>query len=95
VDVYDPSVPNECPRLRLDLPPEANGVITKLTELRGLVDDPDDNLSRYVVEVAPDGTNNWMTMFMGTTEVADGGVLGKFDPTILEDGRYRLRLTPY
>ncbi|MCA6555209.1 MAG: putative Ig domain-containing protein, partial [Pseudanabaena sp. M114S2SP2A07QC] len=96
IDVYDPSVPPKAPEVRLDLNLIPDGIISKVTALRGLVDDPDDNLSRYRLEVAPLNTENWSTMFevLGT-EVASGGVLGKFDPTAIDDGIYRVKLTAW
>jgi RHS repeat-associated protein len=94
IDVFDSSVPQKAPEVRLNLIPD--GIISKVTALRGLVDDPDDNLSRYRLEVAPLNTENWSTMFevLGT-EVASGGVLGKFDPTAIDDGIYRVKLTAW
>ncbi|MFO0127027.1 MAG: putative Ig domain-containing protein, partial [Pseudanabaena sp.] len=96
IDVYDLSVPPKAPEVRLDLNLIPDGIISKVTALRGLVDDPDDNLSRYRLEVAPLNTENWSTMFevLGT-EVASGGVLGKFDPTAIDDGIYRVKLTAW
>jgi RHS repeat-associated protein len=96
IDVFDSSVPQKAPEVRLDLNLIPDGIISKVTALRGLVDDPDDNLSRYRLEVAPLNTENWSTMFevLGT-EVASGGVLGKFDPTAIDDGIYRVKLTAW
>jgi RHS repeat-associated protein len=92
VYVYDPARPNGAPNVRLDLNLITDGIIKGVTEIRGLVDDPDDNLRLYTLEIAPLDTENWQVMFFGNAEVGDGEVLGKFDPTIIEDGVYRVRL---
>jgi RHS repeat-associated protein len=51
-----------------------------------------DNLLRYTLEYSPEGQNQWTRFASGTTSVADGP-LGTFDPTLLVDGFYDVRLT--
>ncbi|MBX9253632.1 tandem-95 repeat protein [Desmonostoc muscorum CCALA 125] len=93
ITVIDPSQPANAPEVALDLDRIANGVITKVTDIFGQVTDTDDNLKDYVLEVAPIGTDNWITMFKGSAEVASSNSLGKFDPTFIADGTYQVRLT--
>ncbi|BAZ48519.1 YD repeat protein [Nostoc sp. NIES-4103] len=93
ITVIDPSQPANAPEVALDLDKIANGVVTKVTDIFGKVSDADDNLKDYIVEVAPIGTDNWITMFKGNAEVASSNSLGKFDPTFIDDGTYQIRLT--
>ena len=62
INVFDPFLPQNAPKVRLDLEAISNNTITNLQALQGLVDDPDDNLSSYIVEVALQGTDNWTTI---------------------------------
>ncbi len=71
--------------------PADNTVITAPVDVIGTVDDPEDNLVSYTVSAAPVGSDHFVTMFGGTTEVVNG-TLGRFDPTGLANGTYRLRL---
>jgi RHS repeat-associated protein len=54
----------------------------------------DTNLDYYVLEVAPLGSDNFKEVFRGTNSVTNG-VLGKFDPSLLENDSYRIRLTAF
>jgi RHS repeat-associated protein len=82
----------EAPNIKLDLSGIVDGIITGRTDIKGTVTDT--NLDYYTLEVARFGTNNWQEVFRGTTSVSNG-VLGKFDPSLLENDTYRVRLTAY
>ena len=71
--------------------PADQEVVTSPVDVIGTADDPDDNLLYYRLVVAPVGSEDFVEMFRGETEVVDG-VLGTFDPTALANGAYRLRL---
>ena len=71
----------------LELP---EGLITAPVEIVGTVDDS--NLSSYQLLAAPLGTEDFVEVFAGTESVVDG-VLGEFDPTLLANDSYTLRLT--
>jgi RHS repeat-associated protein len=93
IPVFDPTTPANAPEVSLDLSGFADNVISSFSDIKGLVDDPDNNLLSYEVDVAPIGSEDWSRLFTGTSEVMAGGVLGKFDPSVLADDSYRIRLT--
>src|SRR5262249_45455334 len=70
--------------------PENDAVVTTFTDIIGTVSD--DNLVRYTLSVAPADSDNFTEIARGTTPVVDG-VLGRFDPTLLENDSYVIRLT--
>src|SRR5581483_11496038 len=70
--------------------PEVDAVITAPVDVIGTASD--DNLLFYKLEVAPAGTTSFTEFARGTTSVVNG-VLGKFDPTLLPNDSYILRLT--
>src|SRR5262249_19980367 len=70
--------------------PEDDAVVTTLTDIIGTVND--DNLVRYTISVAPADSDNFTEIARGTTPVING-VLGRFDPTLLENDSYVIRLT--
>ena len=87
IEVLDPD-DGDYPVVALDgLPDE---LVTNVIELTGTV--TDDNLAGYQLEAAPIGTDDFVTIFSGTEPVTDG-VLGEFDPTLLLNDTYTLRLT--
>jgi choice-of-anchor A domain-containing protein/RHS repeat-associated protein len=69
--------------------PAAESAVSYLTPIRGTVTDA--HLDTYRVEVARFGTNEWRTIATGTTPVVDG-VLATFDPTLLDNDRYVVRV---
>jgi RHS repeat-associated protein len=69
--------------------PEADVEITEPVEIRG--DAEDDNLYGYRLQYAPVGTQDWTT-FVDSDQPPEGGLLGRFDPTVLVNGIYTLRL---
>ncbi|MDB9518158.1 putative Ig domain-containing protein, partial [Roseofilum reptotaenium CS-1145] len=72
----------------LNLP---EGEISEATELLGEIT-AEKGLQSYKVEVAPVGTDNFITLFEQQGEV-ENGVLGTFDPTLLANGAYTLRVS--
>jgi RHS repeat-associated protein len=64
-------------------------VVTLPTDVVGSVDGTD--LLRYTLAYSPKDKNNWVTFATGTTAVSDN-VLGTFDPTLLDNGFYDVRL---
>jgi RHS repeat-associated protein len=70
--------------------PADGAVISAPTDVTGTASDP--HLLFYKVEVAPVGSDAFTEVFRGTTSVTNG-TLGKFDPTMLQDDSYVLRLT--
>ncbi|WP_228055720.1 putative Ig domain-containing protein [Lusitaniella coriacea] len=69
-----------------------NGEVTEPVEIRGTVADNNGNPVSYKLEAQPVGGGEWVTVFEGTEPVTDG-VLGTFDPTLLPNDTYTLRLT--
>jgi RHS repeat-associated protein len=72
------------------LPSLSGTTITSATEIVGTV--TDDNLLYYTLSVAQSGTNDFKEIFRGTNTVSNG-VLGSFDPSLLQNDAYTLRLT--
>ena len=77
------------PTASTDSPPDL-AVITKPTDIIGSVDDP--NFLRYKLEVASVDSDIFTVIGSGTNQVTSG-VLGRLDPTLLENGLYKVRLT--
>ncbi|WP_051039833.1 RHS repeat-associated core domain-containing protein [Synechococcus sp. PCC 7336] len=63
--------------------------VTAPTDIFGTV--TDDNLDFYTLSVAPVGTDEFVEIFRGESNIADGD-LGDFDPTLLQNDAYTLRL---
>ncbi len=63
--------------------------VTAPTDIFGTV--TDDNLDFYTLSIAPVGTNEFVEIFRGESNIADGD-LGDFDPTLLQNDAYTLRL---
>jgi YD repeat-containing protein len=92
IQVLDPT-DTDAPQIDLDLSGITDGVITSPTQIRGTVTDT--NLDYYVLEVAPlDGSAGFKEVFRGSAIVSDG-ILGTFDPSLLQNDTYTLRLTAY
>lgn len=70
--------------------PSDQGVITAPTNIVGTASDA--NLLSYKLEVAPIDGGPFTTVATGTTSVTNN-TLGLFDPTMLANGAYLLRLT--
>jgi Putative Ig domain len=88
VNVIDPT-DVEAPIVSVNFPTTN---ITGIIDIVGSINDP--NLSYYVLEVAPVGTEDYKEVFRGTNVVTNG-VLGKFDPTNLVNDTYTLRLSAF
>src|SRR5205823_1043317 len=54
----------------------------------------DADFLRYVLEYSPAGKGEWVRFAEGSAAVTDG-VLGQFDPTLLNNGLYDVRLTAW
>jgi RHS repeat-associated protein len=67
-------------------------VITAPTDITGTVTEA--GLNYYVLEYAPAGDTNF-TEFARGTQAVDNGVLGTFDPTLLNNGWYTIRICGY
>ena len=89
--VLDPN-DTTAPIVSLDLSAIEDGKITAPTNIIGTV--TDSNLKEYVLEVAPVGSEDFVEVFRGSADVTDG-VLGSFDPSLLENDTYTVRLTAY
>jgi large repetitive protein len=70
--------------------PSVDAVIGKVVDIVGTV--TDNNLQFYKLEVSPLGFDTFTEIARGTNSVI-GGLLGKFDPTMLQNDSYVLRLT--
>ena len=69
--------------------PAADGIVTAPTDVIGTVSD--DDLRDWTLSWAPFGTEDFTEIGSGTT-VVQNGVLGQFDPTLLPNDAYVLRL---
>jgi RHS repeat-associated protein len=85
-----PGVPGDTtpPAVSLDTPADLS-VITVPTDILGAA--TDENFIRYRLEVARVGSDDFTTI--GAGDVPASGVLGRLDPTLLENGLYHVRLT--
>ncbi len=63
--------------------------ITAPRDIIGTADDP--NLASYTLEFTPKGADEWRSLSVGTTPVIND-VLAQFDPTLLTNGIYEIRL---
>jgi RHS repeat-associated protein len=75
------------PTVSIDSPPDG-AAVTYLTDILGRVNDA--NLMRYSLEFAPVDGASLTRLASGTTPVT--GLLGRLDPTLLENALYRVRL---
>ncbi len=69
--------------------PEVDQQISGPIAVTGTISDPD--LVYYTIEVAPVIGGQFVEVYRGTTNVIDG-VLGTFDPTLLQNDEYILRV---
>ncbi len=72
--------------------PSASATITGPVEVRGTA--ADSNFLKYELAYAPAGTEEF-AVFAAASDPVSSGVLGKFDPTVLLNDQYTLRLTVY
>ncbi len=95
VQVIDPTNAHS-PDISLDLSNIPTGVITEPVDILGSVTDPDNDLVEYKLEVTRIGSDQFTTVYDRTDSQginSVNGVLGKFDPSLLENDTYTLRLT--
>ena len=59
------------------------------TDIMGTVDD--ENLMQYSLAYSPKGKNEYTAFAQGTNPVING-ILGRIDPTMMENGLYEIRL---
>ena len=83
---------NHAPIVDLDLSGLVNGTITSPTDIIGSVSDPDGDRLTYKLEVASVSGGEFKTLFEGDRAVAHAA-LGKFDPSLLLNDAYILRLS--
>ncbi|MEX2214849.1 MAG: Ig-like domain-containing protein [Phycisphaeraceae bacterium] len=69
---------------------DLTGIVNNIANLTGTASDA--NLLRYTLAVSPKGVDAFEVFATGTSNVTDG-VLGAFDPTVLNNGFYDVRLT--
>jgi RHS repeat-associated protein len=86
--VIDPT-DTQAPVVSLTTPADG-AIITAPTDVIGTANDP--QLVLYKLEVAPFGTDQFTEIARGTSSVVNG-TLGRFDPTLLQNDSYTLRLT--
>ena len=72
--------------------PSSDDEIYKPTDIIGTV--TSEGLLYYVLEYSPAGKDEYQTLSEGETAV-NNAVLGKLDPTVLQNGKYDIRLTGY
>ncbi|WP_182866130.1 putative Ig domain-containing protein [Rhodopirellula sp. JC639] len=85
--IVDPNVVGD-PVLSISTPVEGR-LVTDRIDIVGSVVDPD--LASYTLEFRPIDGASWTEFGAGTDEINDA-VLGTFDPTLLENGEYVIRL---
>lgn len=73
------------------LTPQSEDEISTVTEVKGTAAD-ETKLAYYTLEYRMEGTDEYRQIAYGEESVTDG-VLGTLDTTLLENGRYLLRLT--
>ena len=72
------------------LAPVDDSTVTMPVDITGTVNDS--NLLRYKLEYASVDSSTFVTLASGTSAISNAA-LGRFDPTLLENGFYRVRLT--
>jgi YD repeat-containing protein len=87
----DPAADTTPPLVSITTPAD-DAEVTAPTTIIGTVQD--ETLISYTLEVSPHDTNQFTTLATGTAEVF-GGVLGTFDPTLLRNDLYDIRLTAH
>lgn len=94
VIIFDPATggtgtPDETPPETIISSPSSGSLLNGMVNFTGTVND--DNLVSWVLEYAPEGTEQWQTINEGNTNV-DNGFLGQLDAGLLQDDLYRVRL---
>jgi RHS repeat-associated protein len=78
------------PTVQITAPADGD-VLTKPTQVSGIVSDP--NVALWILQVSPTGQAQWSEIARGTGPV--NGALGVFDPTQVTNGQYDLGLIAY
>ena len=86
--VGDPA--DETPPTARIVSPDAHSELLGRTPI--IAEAGDENFFEYRLELAEKGGDEWV-VFQRGDEVPDDGLLGYFDPTLLENGMYKVRLT--
>jgi RHS repeat-associated protein len=85
----DSIVGDDTPPTALLVTPDDLAEVTMPTDIVGTVGDA--NFLRYTVQLAEVDETTFLTIVTGTVPVTNG-VVGRIDPTLLENGLYRVRL---
>ncbi|MCT7981582.1 putative Ig domain-containing protein, partial [Laspinema olomoucense] len=88
IRVYDPNDLNP-PIVELS-PTLGDKPLTNFTDIIGTV--TDDNLTKYVLSIAPASGGEFVEIASGNSQISNAK-LGDFDPTLLQNDTYILRLT--
>lgn len=97
--VVDPASSN-APQLRL-LDPSDFGTVRSVSDVIGIVDDPDGDLAEWTLELIPQAGGNAIELKkvtgasgeVGSANAETVGLLAELDPRIISDGAYRLLLS--
>ncbi|MEM6398797.1 MAG: Ig-like domain-containing protein [Cyanobacteria bacterium P01_D01_bin.116] len=94
VDVVDTSDVN-APTVSFSLDVAEDGIVTAPTDIIGTISD-DGDIDYYTVEVAPVAGGEFKEILrVDDPDAVTDGVLGKFDPSLLQNDSYRVRLSVY
>ncbi|MGF1676745.1 MAG: Ig-like domain-containing protein, partial [Rivularia sp. (in: cyanobacteria)] len=94
VDVVDTSDTN-APTASFSLDVPEDGIVTAPTNIIGTISD-DGDIDYYTVEVAPVAGGEFKEILrVDNPDAVTNGVLGKFDPSLLQNDSYRVRLSVY
>ncbi len=70
--------------------PKIGDVVTYLTDITATVSS-DGDIFRWAVDYSPTGLDQWTILATGDTDI-DGEVVAQFDPTLLANGNYDIRI---
>ncbi|NJO28117.1 MAG: RHS famlily protein, partial [Richelia sp. SL_2_1] len=94
VDVVDTSDVN-APTVSFSLDVPEDGIVTAPTDIIGTISD-DGDIDYYTIEVAPVAGGQFKEILrVDNPDAVTDGVLGKFDPSLLQNDSYRVRLSVY
>ncbi|NNF60475.1 MAG: PASTA domain-containing protein, partial [Gammaproteobacteria bacterium] len=92
IDVIDRVAGDAIPPIAVITAPENNSTVTAPTDITGSASDA--NFLKYELAYALAGDTNYTTIATSTTPVSNG-VLGQFDPTLLINDLYTIRLAVF